>query len=366
MREGEVPPETVALDEMVLHHPVNLAVQAERVLLQPGQQVFPHLDRLLHRRREPRIAGIAERPLQVLPLDVERRQLASVGEAYSPPACGVVADLPDGAYRVLQAQVAKQDVVLQHLEDARGRAHLHVGGVFGHVGVPGDDVQPPEPLGVGVRLVAGVDDGTAPGGGGGHSLPDVLRPLRHAIHGAPSGLQQFAAAGVDLAGDEERDQGVDDPLEVAVAADEVVLVATVGVTRRVGVVLEQVDLTADSLFLEPLLGGVQQSLEDSLPRLVVGHHVVEVVAFGGGVLGMAAHVEIQPGAVLQKHVRGAAPADHAAEQVPGDFIRAEAALAAQRASDAVLVLDAEDATIHRNRVPRCAHIEAAPGYFEKR
>ena len=37
---------------------------------------------------------------------------------------------------------------------------------------------------------------------------------------------------------------------------------------------------------------------------------------------------------------------HATEQVPGDLVRAEAALAAQRARHAVLVLEAKDASFH--------------------
>ncbi len=65
---------------------------------------------------------------------------------------------PDRPDRVLQRQVAKNDVALDHLQQRHHRPHLDVGGVLGHVRVAGDHMEPPVTLGVGVRLVAGVDD----------------------------------------------------------------------------------------------------------------------------------------------------------------------------------------------------------------
>ena len=103
---------------------------------------------------------------------------------------------------------------------------------------------------------------------------------------------------------------------------------------------------ADALLPQPGLGRVDQVLEDPLPGLVVDHQVGDGVALGGGVLGVAADVEVEAGAVLQEHVGRPAPAHHPAEQVAGDLVRAQPALAAQRAGDPVLVLQAEDATIH--------------------
>ncbi len=269
---------------------------------------------------EPHGAPVAHRPLQVLPLDVERRQLAPVGQPHPPPAGDVVRDLPDRPDRVLQAQVAENDVVLEHLEEGRRGPHLHQRDVLRHVRVAGDDVEPPVALGVGVGLVPGVDDGPAPGGGRRDPLPDVLCPLRQAEHGSPRRLEELAGTGVDLAGDEERDQRVDHPLEVAVAAHQVVLVAPVRVPGGVGVVLEEVDLPADALLLQPLLGRGQQALQDPLPRLVVGDHVEQAVALRGCVLGVAAHVEVQPGTVLEEDVGRPAPRHHPAEQVAGDLV----------------------------------------------
>src|SRR5690606_10240106 len=102
-------------------------------------------------------------------------------------------------------------------------------------------------VGVGVRLVAGVDARPAAGGGGADALPDVLGALGDRVGGAAGGLEHLAGAGVDLAAHEERDQDLGVVAHVVVAVGEVVLVAAVAVARRVGVVLEQVDRAADRL-----------------------------------------------------------------------------------------------------------------------
>ena len=122
--------------------------------------------------------------------------------------------------------------------------------------------------------------------------------------------------------------------------------AAVGVAGGVGVVLEQVDLAGDALVVQPLLGVEEQPLEDPLPRLVVGDQLDDVVALGRGVLGVAADVEVEPGAVAEEDVAAAAPADDLAEQVAGHLVGAQAALSAERARHAVLVLDAEDPPVH--------------------
>ena len=210
-------------------------------------------------------------------------------------------------------------------------------------------------LGVGVRLVAGVDDRAAAGGRRADALPDVLGPLGDRVRRAAGGVQDLAGAGVDLAADEERDQDFGVVAEVVVAAGAVVLVAAVAVAGRVGVVLEQVDRAADRLLGEALLGRLDEALQDPLPGLVVDDQLVQRVALRRGVLRVRADVEVQPGAVLQEHVGAAPPADDPAEQVAGDLVGAEPALPAQRARDAVLVLEAEDPPLHGARLPVPPH-----------
>ena len=57
-------------------------------------------------------------------------------------------------------ELVGQEVVFDHRQDECGRTDFQVGRDLGQVGVADDHVQPPVPLGVGVRLVAGVDDRT--------------------------------------------------------------------------------------------------------------------------------------------------------------------------------------------------------------
>ncbi len=98
--------------------------------------------------------------------------------------------------------------------------------------------------------------------------------------------------------------------------------------------------------MQPPLGVHQEALEDALARLVVRHQLGDVVALGGGVLGVGAHVEVQAGTVAQEHVAAAAPGDYAAEEVPGHLVRGQPALPAERTGDAVLVLQPENSAVH--------------------
>ena len=209
-------------------------------------------------------------------------------------------------------------------------------------------------LGIGVRLVAGVDDRPASGRGRADPLPDVLGALSDRVHRTPSGLQHLAGPGEDLPADEERDQHLGVVAEIIGPASEVVLVTAVAVAGRVGVVLEEIDRAADPLLPQPLLGRDEQALEDALAGLVVNHQVVQRVAFRRGVLGVRADVEVQPCPVLQEHVAAAAPRHHSAEQVSSDLVGAEPALAAQGAGDAVFVLEAVDAALHAGNVAQYA------------
>ncbi len=219
-----------------------------------------------------------------------------------------------------------------------------------HVGVADDDVEAAVALGVGVRLVAGVDDRAAAGGRRADALPDVLGPLGDRVRGAAGGVQDLAGPGVDLAADQERDQHLGVVAEVVVAAGAVVLVAAVAVAGRVRVVLEQVDGAADRLLGEALLGRLDEALEDPLPRLVVDDELVEAVALGRRVLRVGADVEVQASPVLQEDVGAAAPADDPPEQVAGDLVGTEPALPTQRARHAVLVLEAVDPPLHEARL----------------
>ena len=155
-------------------------------------------------------------------------------------------DLVQFAHRLGHREVAGQEALLDHGQDQSRRAQLEVGGDLGEVGVTEDHVQAPVLLGVGVRLVAGIDDRALERG----LEPDLdleevgaladLEPGRRAVLADthPTG------AGDDLAGDEERGELGDDIGERGRPAHEEVLVGSVGGALVVSVVLVQVDAVA--------------------------------------------------------------------------------------------------------------------------
>ncbi len=91
--------------------------------------------------------------------------------------------------------------------------------------------KPAVTLGVGVGLVAGVDYRPAPGRGRRDAFPDMLSPLANAVLRAPRRLQDLSGPGVNLAGNEERDQHFRIMREVVPPRGQVVLVAAIRVAR---------------------------------------------------------------------------------------------------------------------------------------
>jgi hypothetical protein len=110
-----------------------------------------------------------------------------------------VTDLADRPDRHLEAEVTQGHPGLEHPQDEVGGPHLEQVGGLAHVGVADDDVQPSILLGVGVGLVAGVDDGPRPGRRRRHALPDVVGPLAEGIGRALAGVNDLACATDELA-----------------------------------------------------------------------------------------------------------------------------------------------------------------------
>ncbi len=334
------------LDDALLDDPVDLAMQLHGIRVQRLDDVGPAPEDVLGHRVGVDRLDIACGVLQVLRLQLERRDGAPVLEADRLAQGGVVADVADGLDGGLQAVVPVEEPVLDHVEDEGGGAHLEVRGDLGHVRIAHDDVKATVLLRVRVRLVARVDDGARGGGGPRDLLADVLGPLREAVVEAAGGLEYLARPREDLPGDEERDQALGQALEGHVAADQVVLVTAVGVARGVGVVLEEEDVAGDPVLAKPLLRLVQEILDDALARLVVDDEVGDVIALRSRVLGMEARVEIEPRPVLEEDIGVARPGNDLLEQVARDVVGRETPLAVERARQAVLVLQAEDAAFH--------------------
>ncbi len=210
-----------------------------------------------------------------------------------------MADRLQGLHRVLDGQVHRQRAGLDHRQHQGRRADLEVGGPLGQVRVTDDHVQPAVLVGVGVRLVPGVDDRALERGLQPHLDLEEVGPLGELeALGAPVGAQPDpAGAGEHLPGHEERDQPADDLDERGPTIHQVVLVRTVGLALAVGVVLVQLDRQRARHLGRPP-GGLHH---DPLAGLVPQHDVPRAGYLGRGVLGVRV-VDVEPGPVGQHHV----------------------------------------------------------------
>ena len=196
-----------------------------------------------------------------------------------------------------------QVLVLDHLQDDRGGPELQVRGHLAHVGVADDDVEPPVLVGIGMRLVAGVDDRPLQRRFQAHLGFEEVRALAELVAMAvplvPRCLaSQLARSRVDLPGDQERGQVPDDDAERRAPIDQEVLVGAIGVPLAVAVVL--VDRDALSRGKDVVQFG-QRSLEHALPRLIVDDQLARAGALRRGVFGVRV-VNVISGAVGQDHV----------------------------------------------------------------
>src|SRR5690606_8074181 len=179
-----------------------------------------------------------------------------------------------------------------------------------------------------------------------HALPDVLRPLRHAVHRPPRRLQHLPRTGDDLPRHQIRNQHVRQPTELPVPPHQIILMAPVGVPRRIRVVLEQENVPGDALLTEPPLRIDLETLQNPLTGLVMRHQIDDAVALRRRVLRMTANVQVQPRPIAKEHVAAATPRHHPPEQIPRHLVRRQPPLTPEGAGDAVLVLQPENAPVH--------------------
>ncbi len=205
----------------------------------------------------------------------------------------------EGAYGLVDGQVDADEPVLDHGQDERRGAELEVGGDLREVRVADDHVEPAVLLGVGVRLVPGVDDGPLQRGLQADLDLEVVRALAdlEAVLAAVLADSDASRAGHDLSRDEEGGQVAHDLREGGLPLHQVVLVRAVGGALVVGVVLVEVDGLGPGQ-----LGGPYGGLgHDPLAGLVPEHGVQRVGDLRGAVLGVCV-VDVEPCAVRQDDV----------------------------------------------------------------
>ena len=208
VRPLESVPLAVAVEQPVLGDPVELARELHRVVLEPGQHRLPPFEHLEVVRRGVLLLDVLPRALEVLPLHLHRREPAAVGQADERRAREVPGHVVERRHRRRQREVG--DVaVLDQLEDERRRPELQQRRDLAQVRVADDHVQPAVLLGVGVRLVARVDDRALQRGLQTDLGLEEVRALRDLV-AVPRPLvprrlaAQLAGAAEDLPGDEER------------------------------------------------------------------------------------------------------------------------------------------------------------------
>jgi hypothetical protein len=214
----------------------------------------------------------------------------------------VVADPVDRSDGLGQPQLVEPDALLDHVEDQCGGADLEQRRVLRQVRVADDHVQAAVLVGVGVRLVAGVDDPALERGLQADLDLDVVAALRELVARLVTGGAPPDPAGADdhLPGDEERREPRHDRRERGLAGHEVVLVGAVAGALAVHVVLVQLHArgAGDG-------GGAHRGLlHHPLPRLVPDDDVARGEDLGRGELGVGV-VDVEPGAVGEDDVGGA-------------------------------------------------------------
>ncbi len=118
--------------------------------------------------------------------------------------------------------------------------------------------------------------------------------------------------------------------------------AAVAVPDEVGVVLEDRELPGDALLADLLLGVVLEVLQDPLAGLVVDDQLARRGALGRGVLGVAAGVLVEAGAVLEEDVQEVLGGDQLLEEEADRLLHREGLPPLGGEDDPVLGLDSED------------------------
>ena len=155
----------VALEQLELGHPVELAGERHRVGWRAGRAPTPSgraRRGSARRRRCPSRSSTCLRACSRYSIcsctAVIRRPSRSVTRWRRVGSCETARSADTGPSTARSMPFAGQPAVLDHREDQRGRADLEVGRDLRQVGVADDHVQPAVLVRVGVRLVAGVDD----------------------------------------------------------------------------------------------------------------------------------------------------------------------------------------------------------------
>ena len=258
----------VPLDHHALRDPVDLADEPLGLAVdQRVERLAPLREQQLRRSRR-RLGARRTARSSRSTRSASRSPRAPDRSRASPSACSVVSWLISRIARIGFSSERSRITVfaLDHPQHEVGDADLHERRPLAHVRVADDHVEAPEALGVGVRLVAGVDDRARCGSWRSRRPPRCARRAGRCSTGRRAGRAAPCPAPHQIC--RVTKNGISTSAMRANSpwrADEVVLVAAVGVARGVGVVLEQVDLPVDALLVQAHLGRRRGAPRGSAP-----------------------------------------------------------------------------------------------------
>src|SRR5262249_52948528 len=155
-------------------------------------------------------------------------------------------------------------------------------------------------------------------------------------------FENLSRSAVDLPRDKERNELLRDLPKIDVAAHEEVFMAPVGITERVRVVLENVDLPGQTFFPQSFFRSRQAGFEQSLTGLIMNDEIENVVTFRGGILRMTACILIKPCAVHQESIGGPAVWNETFKNIPQHLLHRQIDASVRRKNETVLILQAKD------------------------
>jgi hypothetical protein len=184
------------------------------------------------------------------------------------------------------------------VENKRGCTDFHGSCPLTHVRVAEDDVKPAIAACVGMGLVARIDQRAAIHCVNAHQDTEKIRALRNLknIRLARCAFRfdtHFSSAGEDLAGDEKWQNTGNDVVPCDVATHQVIIVATVTVPDKVGIVLVKPNFIAGR---QLLISPSRAFREDAFAGLILRHDLPKCGAFRGGIFRMRVIV-VKTGAV---------------------------------------------------------------------
>ena len=215
------------------------------------------------------------RRTQIKPLHIDRGDLPSVAQLDDPIVILIATNRFRRVNRLRDFQL-RRFPALNQFQHQRGRAQLHRRRPLTHVGVANNDVEPAILAGIGVRLIPRIHQRAAIHGVDADQNAKEIRSLRNLKYPGLTGRAlrfnpHLAGASKNLSRDQKREGARDDAVPWDVAPHQVIIVATVAMTEKVGVIFIKPDPFAVRQVRIPASGAFGQN---PFARFLLGHNLM--------------------------------------------------------------------------------------------